>query len=583
MTIQLKTNYRENLGEIIGLFDVPAIAFEVCSLVKASAPCAINIAFCKLINCGIARAYLMTFSEIFQGSSINDPTIMMGRRPFIINGKHIKVQTYKNERISAVIRTKYINHRNTKFLIITLTPVDAQCLLPTHHDSFYCSPTALFECNEQGEVIVANDAFWKVTGQEKENGFNLESFALENMNASMSALSWLEKFGSMHNHVMKISGNSKYFSININTVERDGENYYCGNVDDVTSNVLRQKKDQHIMYHDAMTSLYNRRAYEEKIQSFDIKMPAMVVICDMDNLKLVNDAFSHQFGDYAIMIIAEALNKVFTNGFIARIGGDEFVVIIENYKSEDIEKKISHLKSLCNIAICSNITSEISVGYSKLDEPSEFKKALDIAENMMYRQKYSGRTERRQKLMNALASSLYAETGETKRHCTFVAQLSYEMLKEMKHIRADELRDILVAGRLHDIGKITVSKDILKSKEALTESQIKMVRHHSEAGYKILSNITSSPDVIEGVLHHHERFDGTGYPYGLKGKKIPLFARIIAVADAYDAMTKRKEYGDMLTQPQAIVEIVHNSGTQFDPDVVAAFSKVNLNKLTTLF
>jgi diguanylate cyclase (GGDEF)-like protein len=583
LTIQLKTNYRENLGEIIGLFDVPAIAFEVCSLVKASAPCAINTAFCKLIKCGIARAYLMTFSEIFQGSSINDPTIMMGRRPFIVNGKHIKVHTYDDERITCVIRTKYINHRNTKFLIITLTPVNAKCLLPTSQDSFYCSPTALFEGSEQGDIVIANDAFWKIVGAKKEDGFNLENFALENMNASMSAFSWLEKFGSMHNHVMKIAGNNKYFSININTVVRDGKKYYCGNIDDVTSNVLKQKKDQHIMYHDPMTGLFNRRAYEEKIQGFDIKMPAMIVICDMDNLKLVNDAFSHQFGDYAIMIIAEALNKVFADGFVARIGGDEFVVILENNTGDDIEKKIALLKSLCNIAICSNITSDVSVGHARIDEPYEYKKALDTAENMMYRQKYSGRAQRRNKLMNALAKSLYADTGETKRHCTFVSQLCYEILKEMNHLRSDELQNILVAGKLHDIGKITVSKDILKSKEPLTEDQMKEVRHHSEAGYKILSSITNSPDIMEGILHHHERYDGTGYPYGLKGKDIPLFARIIAVADAYDAMTQRKEYGELLSQPQAIVEIVSNSGAQFDPDVVAAFSKVNLNKLTSLF
>lgn len=202
---------------------------------------------------------------------------------------------------------------------------------------------------------------------------------------------------------------------------------------------------------------------------------------------------------------------------------------------------------------------------------------------MMYRIKYKKRAERRQKLFNSLAASLYSDTGETKRHCRFVSQLSYEILKELGHLRKEELRNILIAARLHDVGKITIPAQLLQSKEIFSSSEKDIMKLHSEAGYKILCNITNSELITEGILHHHERFDGTGYPYGLSGGEIPLFARIIAVADAFDAMTKRREYKKLLTQPQAVMEIIHNSNGQFDPMVVAAFSKVNLNKLSTFF
>ena len=507
----------------------------------------------------------------------------MGRRPFIINGKHIKVRTYGDKRITVIIRTKYINDNASKFLIITLTPVSSQASSSDGHDSFYSSPAALFECTENGQVVFANDAFWQTVSIKKDNGFNIDKFKLDNAASSMSALIWLEKCNSMRNHTMKLLDSNKFYSLNISTVIRNGKSFYCGNVEDITSNILKQKKEKHLLYHDPMTNLYNRTAYEEKIKSFDIKASATVIICDMDNLKLINDAFSHQYGDYAIMIIAEALNKVFSNNFIARIGGDEFIVILEDSQNINIRKKISDLNTLCNIPICSNITAEISIGYCDFKTESDYKKALDYAENKMYRQKYSKRSQRQQKLLNTLAAFLYSETGETKRHCTFVSQLSCEIIKELGHLRAEELKSILISGRLHDIGKITMPKILLKNKKKFTESEMKLMKNHSEAGYRILNNITSSTTIKEGVLHHHERYDGTGYPYGLSGKQIPLFARIIAVADAYDAMTKKREYKKLLLQPQAIVEIMHNSGTQFDPDIVAAFSKVNLNKLSLVF
>jgi HD-GYP domain-containing protein (c-di-GMP phosphodiesterase class II) len=126
-------------------------------------------------------------------------------------------------------------------------------------------------------------------------------------------------------------------------------------------------------------------------------------------------------------------------------------------------------------------------------------------------------------------------------------------------------------ARVHDIGKITIPDNILFKAGRLDPDEYEIIKKHSEAGYKIIQNITDSDFVSEAVLSHHERWDGQGYPQGLKGEDIPLFARIICVADAYDAMTSERVYQKAKTQEEAIEELKRCSGTQFDPKVVKAF------------
>ncbi len=139
----------------------------------------------------------------------------------------------------------------------------------------------------------------------------------------------------------------------------------------------------------------------------------------------------------------------------------------------------------------------------------------------------------------------------------------------------EELKTI---GLLHDIGKIAIEENILNKREELTEDEWQEIKRHPEIGYRILNTVNDMLEIAEYVLYHHERWDGKGYPKGLKGEEIPLQSRIITIADAYDAMTSQRSYRNALQEETAIEELKINSGTQFDPELVRIFIEKVLNK-----
>lgn len=161
----------------------------------------------------------------------------------------------------------------------------------------------------------------------------------------------------------------------------------------------------------------------------------------------------------------------------------------------------------------------------------------------------------------------------TMEHMDNVCYLVKQIIKQMD-IAEREAEKIVIAAKLHDIGKIFIDDKVLKKPGRLNKDEYEHIKLHSDFGAKILESIEISNDVSEIVLHHHERYDGKGYPGGLRGSQIPTGSRIIAVADSYDAMTRKRPYRDPYTKYKAVQEILRNSGTQFDPIIVNAFLNV---------
>ncbi|MBR5421573.1 MAG: HD-GYP domain-containing protein [Lachnospiraceae bacterium] len=176
-------------------------------------------------------------------------------------------------------------------------------------------------------------------------------------------------------------------------------------------------------------------------------------------------------------------------------------------------------------------------------------------------------------VMEALAHTIDAKDEYTKGHSVRVAAYS-RMLAERMGLSADECENVYYMGLLHDIGKIGVPNEIINSPTKLTEEEFSVVKMHPGLGFDILSEIKSRPDLAIGARWHHERFDGSGYPDGRAGEEIPLPARIISVADSYDAMTSNRSYRKYLSQEKVKEELKKNEGTQFDPGVVSAMLKI---------
>jgi HD-GYP domain-containing protein (c-di-GMP phosphodiesterase class II) len=181
--------------------------------------------------------------------------------------------------------------------------------------------------------------------------------------------------------------------------------------------------------------------------------------------------------------------------------------------------------------------------------------------------------------VKSLVAALEAKDEYTKGHSERVADYAQAIAKEMK-LDDVQVQLLYEVSLLHDVGKIGVSEQILNKKSKLTATEVAHIQSHTITGEKILSNVESIKDGLLAVRHHHERLNGTGYPDGLSESRIPLSARILSVADAYDAMTTKRSYRDAMTSAEAIAELKTHSCQQFDPRVVRAMISVLVRKKT---
>ena len=329
---------------------------------------------------------------------------------------------------------------------------------------------------------------------------------------------------------------------------------------------------------DFLTGFYNRRGFASRI-SEPLECPAAICLFDLDGLKLINDALGHEKGDQAIIFTANNIKEVFADSFCARLGGDEFVVLCENICEKDVTEKVMEFGKRMNKAQKTEINVSASLGYEMIRSQADIMEAYKKAENIMYHLKLGARSSRKNRSMEALMTSLYNYTGESERHCHSVGYISQRILAELRYLRKTELEAIKIAGQLHDIGKLSIPQAILQKEERLTDEEWAILKGHSAESYKIACGLIDDKDIVEAILYHHERWDGNGYPYNLKGDAIPLFARILCVADSYDAMTSDRCYSRKKTHEQACGELIANKGKQFDPDVVDAFLRLPSEEL----
>lgn len=342
---------------------------------------------------------------------------------------------------------------------------------------------------------------------------------------------------------------------------------------DVTTDILRERQIRYLADYDQLTDVYNRN-YFERFTREHLPKDYSIILFDIDGLKLINDVYGHMVGDDVIKQLASLLKECFTNClFISRIGGDEFAILYGTESSEYILERVDALdRKIETFNATSPIELVVSKGAKQVhNQEISFEEAFVEAENLMYRRKLNNRKSRKSKVLESIIETLNAKTEETKEHSERMAIFAVRTMKELGMSRGSEIEDMELLARVHDVGKITIHDSILKNPNKLTPSEFEIIKKHSEAGYKIIRNITDSDNVCNGVLLHHERWDGTGYPQGLKGEEIPIFARIISVVDAYDAMTNDRIYNKAKSHGEALEELISCKGTQFDPAIVDAF------------
>jgi len=346
----------------------------------------------------------------------------------------------------------------------------------------------------------------------------------------------------------------------------------------------QKRKEEDIIYtsnHDYLTGLPNRKYFEEKLSELDNEQfyPLTVAMIDLDGLKLINDAYGHDLGDEVLVKISDVLKThISDEDFVARIGGDEFVMICPNTNARDFEV-IKNSISNDNLSFIYNeFKFSISVGYDvKTNATTHIKDVLKNAEDKMYANKILHGQSARNETIMTLFETLKQKYEEEKIHSSRVSEYC-RMMGENLGLSEDQIKELEFAGLMHDIGKITIPDRILDKPGKLTEDEWIVMKTHTINGYHILRSADKYSMLAEYALTHHERWDGKGYPNGLKENEIPLFSRIISVCDSYEAMTADRPYRKALDYKVAIAELNRCAGSQFDKELVEIFIKSIVEK-----
>jgi diguanylate cyclase (GGDEF)-like protein len=348
---------------------------------------------------------------------------------------------------------------------------------------------------------------------------------------------------------------------------------------------------------DPLTGLGNHRHFHERLQhdldkAQDEGFPLTLVLLDIDNFKQVNDRHGHPIGD---RVLAQVATRLRQGGEAFRLGGDEFALLLarrDEHEGLSIARSVIErlaekpLESGEFLSMSGGVATYPQHGVERADLVRVADSALYMAKEQgkntvrVYRPDIAGIQELRRlaegpdraarlRAAASLAHAVDARDAYTGSHSYMVGELAARVAKRMG-LDTEAIELTRLAGSLHDLGKLAIPEEILRKPGPLNEAERLVLERHPQIGYRMLDSLGVEP-VATWVLHHHERWDGAGYPDQKAGPEIPLGARILFVADAYDAMTTDRVYRGRLSHDRAIAELERCAGTQFDPDVVAAF------------
>ena len=358
-----------------------------------------------------------------------------------------------------------------------------------------------------------------------------------------------------------------------------------------------------LVHYDGLTGLYNHRYFYDMIEEYlseaqERKQPLALLFMDLDYFKYYNDLNGHQEGDEVLKTVSELIkNSVRATDIVSRYGGEEFAVILPNTDQEEALRIAERVR----LAVWTEefigeeyLPTErltISIGVSVYpDNASNEIDLIKYADEALYRAKFLSRNtvqpyysilDDLQKdvsendleiiaSIRTLIAVINAKDRYTYSHIERV--VSYcEMMADRLGLDAETKKTFIYAAYMHDLGKINIPEEILIKTGKLTDSEWEILKNHSKNGAEIINSVSVLADVVPIIMQHHERYDGTGYPMNLKGEEITYLARVLTVADSFDAMTSHRPYQTMKTHAEAFDELAKCSGSQFDPDIVRIF------------
>ena len=345
---------------------------------------------------------------------------------------------------------------------------------------------------------------------------------------------------------------------------------------DITHRKHTEKQIEYLSSHDLLTGLLNRQRLDQELLNCDCPefLPLSIVYGDLDGLKLTNDIFGHTAGDDFLRKAAEILTfGRQASDILARVGGDEFVWIMPHTSAAAAAERMHTAKSRLESAGTMNIRCSISMGSAtKTHVDEDLIQIYQNAENAMYRNKTARKKGYERAALKDMTDLLHKRSIHGEMHDKNTGYLCERMARALNwpdaHVK--NLRD---AGYYHDIGKIVLRSDLLNKTSALTSTEEYEKQQHPIVGYRIMNLFDHTLDLADAVYSHHEKWDGSGYPKGLKGVEIPIQSRIIALAEQYDHLRHRLMQA-ALNPEEAIQRLERLSGIHYDPDLIPIFAEV---------
>ncbi|MCL6478338.1 MAG: PAS domain S-box protein [Peptococcaceae bacterium] len=352
----------------------------------------------------------------------------------------------------------------------------------------------------------------------------------------------------------------------------------CAIYGDITYRKQAEEKLKYLSLHDSLTGLYNRAYFEQEMHRLEGERhaPVGIIMCDVDGLKLVNDTLGHHVGDTLLVAAANVIREPFRKGdMVARIGGDEFAVLLPNSPREVVENACRRIREAVDRYNEDNpkLPLSISIGYAIGDQIFEPANIFKEADNNMYREKLHRSQSARSAIVQILKKALEARDFITEGHADRLQDLVAALARAVG-LSEGKVTDLRLLAQFHDIGKVGITDHILFKPSPLSADEAAEMRRHCNIGHRIAQSASDLAPIADWILKHHEWWNGKGYPLGLKGEDIPLECRILAIADAYDAMTSDRPYHRALSHEEAVSELKRSAGTQFDPSLVPIFLQI---------
>lgn len=479
----------------------------------------------------------------------------------------------------------------------------------TNYNSLFTNMTDGFTYNKLGydsdgrivscTILETNDAFAKNTGLSREAliGVNLFSIypAIRSLNADYMEIfkEDFEETADIHDTVASAETAASYDLKLTNDTIRLNDNwfrisafspkqgYLCIIFSDITMIKRAEDTIRRQSYTDIMTGFYSRPYFEETMvvmnRMMDLVKPLSIIAIDIDGLKITNDTFGHDAGDNLLKEAAAILKEVFDqNTSISRIGGDEFCIILPNTKFSEAQEKAEQIVRATEVFNSRKpmvpISMSVGVASSSDDSNEDIYSIYRRADDEMYRYKMSQTSSEKSKVIDMLLTALSEKDYVSQGHVERISELC-ELMAESMNLHDKQTRNLVLLSKVHDIGKIGVPDEILNKPAKLTKNEYEKMKLHVKTGYNIASRSRELVTIASLILHHHEHWDGTGYPDSLKEHEIPLECRILAIVDAFDAMTNDRPYHKGMSIEEALNEIESCAGTQFDPSLARHFVK----------